>query len=204
MSDRSQAIHFPVPDPPIHDADRGFAIWQTEHGSFASGTLDDFVQARRQSAHRRPGDPDAVRELGRAYLWSGEPDRAIETLAPLHRDRPGDREVQALILDALALLGREPSAFPWTRQPTLVPLDDDLLDRFHECLAAECRPATALDLCIAAADDGHPVFDAGDLVRALQDDPRFLVHPSNLAPECTVVLAKRSTATGRPLCRSEG
>ena len=145
-----------------------------------------------------------MRELGRAYLWSGDADRALETLAPLHRDRPFDREVQSLILDALALLGRSPADYPWTEAPVLVTLDEDLLDRLHERLAEECRPATALDLCLAASDGGHPAFDADELVRALQADPRFLVHPSNLAPECAVVLAKRSAATGREVPRMEG
>jgi len=197
-------IHFSLPDPPIHDADRGFAVWQTEHGGFSSGTLDDFVRSHQRRVRHSPRDPDAVRELGRAYLWSGDADQALETLAPLHRSRPFDRDVQSLILDALTVLGRSPEEFPWTEPPVLVPLDGALIDRLYERLAEECRPATALDLCLAAADGGHPAFDADELVQALQADSRFLVHPSNLAPECAVVLARRSAATGRPFRRSEG
>lgn len=203
----SDPVPFPVPAPSpqeIAARDRGVAVWQTEHGAFESGSLDDFVRARRRRVCRSPDDPDALLELGRAFLWSGDAERALDSLAPLHRDRPFDREVQSLILDALGLLGRPPASFPWVEAPVLVPLDGDLLDRLHRRLAEECRPATALDLCLAAADDGHPAFDAGELVRALQADRRFLVHPSALAPECSVVLARRAAATGRRLCRMEG
>jgi len=181
----------PIPDlEALETPERGFAVWQTEHGGFASGDLDDFVRSRRRWAERRPRDPHARRELGRAYLWTGDAERAIETLAPLHRDRPADREVQSLILDALEILGRSPDAYPWVERPSLVVLDDALVDRLHALLAGDRRPATVLDLCLAAADGGHPAFDAGELVRALQADGRFLVHPSNLAPECSVVLAR--------------
>ena len=193
----------PAPPRRICGAEPGVAVWQTETGELEGGSLDDFVRSRRRRALRSPRDREALRDLGRAYLWSGDPDRALDVLAPLHRARPSDREVQSLILDALSLLGHAPDAYPWVEPPTLVPLDAALLDRLHERLADECRPATALDLCLAAADDGHPAFEVVELVRALQDDRRFLVHPSNLAPECAVVLARRSDATGQRLRRIE-
>lgn len=181
---------FPIPVPEIQDAERGVAVWQTESGAFESGTVDDYVDARREQLARSPHDDAARLELGRAYLWSGDAERSIEALDPLHRARPFDREVQSLILDALAMLRRSPADHPWVEKPVLVPLDDDLLDRLYSLLAAGRRPATVLDLCLSAADDGHPTFDADELLGALCADDRFLVHPSNLAPECGVVLAK--------------
>jgi hypothetical protein len=181
---------FPVPVPEIHDAERGVAVWQNEAGVFESGSVDDFVEARRERLDHAPHDPAAQLELGRAYLWSGDAESALDTLAPLHGARPFDREVQSLLLDALTLLDRAPGDYPWVEPPILVPLDDDLMDRLHDLLSRGRRPATVLDLCLTASEGGHPTFDAGELLGALRADDRFLVHPSNLAPECAVVLGK--------------
>ena len=137
-----------------------------------------------------PRDATARRELGRAHLLSGEPARALETLAPLHRARPWDREVQSLMLDALFLLGKTEADYPWTAEPAVVRVGAALLDRLHRLLRHEGRPATVLDLILAATTQGHPAFQARELRTALEEDPRFTVHRSGLAPECAVVVAR--------------
>lgn len=137
-----------------------------------------------------PKDPTTRRELGRAHLLSGEPARALETLAPLHRARPWDREVQSLMLDALFLLGRTEADYPWTAEPAVVRVTPELLDHLHRLLRHEGRPATILDLVLAATIQGHPAFQARELRDALEADPRFTVHRSGLAPECAVVVAQ--------------
>lgn len=138
----------------------------------------------------RPDDPASRRELGRAHLLSGEPHRALDTLAPLHRSRPWDREVQFLMLDALFLLGKTETEFPWTAEPVVVRVDPELLHRFHDLLRREGRPATVLDLILAATAEGYPAFQARELLKALEADPRFAVHRAGLAPECAVVTAR--------------
>lgn len=179
---------FPLCDVPVPD--RGFAAWQNERGELETGSVDDFVRACRDQADRRPSDARARTELGRAYLWSGDGERALETLEPLHRARPSDRELQSMILDALALLDRSSTDFAWSEEPALVHLDRGLMDDLYHLLARDRRPATVLDLCLAVTEGGHPTFDADDLLTALRSDGRFLVHTSDLAPECAVVLAK--------------
>lgn len=174
----------------LADPERGVAVWPSEDGGFEAGSLDDYVRSRREHHRRNPNDPEAGRALARAYLWSCDAERALDTLAPLHRRRPGDQEVQSLILDALALLGRSADDYPWIERPTVVHLDRTLLDRLYERLSHSRRPATVLDLFLAAAEEGHPSFDAADLLRSLARDRRFLVHRSDLAPECAVVMAR--------------
>lgn len=145
----------------------------------------------RDSAATAGADPAAVRELGRAHLWSGDPERALETLAPLHRTRPWDREVQYLMLDALLLLGRTEADYPWTDEPPVVRVGPPLLDRCHRLLARERRPATVFDLVLAAAAEGYPAFHVQELLEALEADLRFTVRRSGLAPEGAVVVARR-------------
>ncbi len=127
------------------------------------------------------------RELGRALLWGGEPAPALEALAAAHRERPWDREVQHLLLDALFSLGRDAGDYPWTLEPVVVVLAPALLDDLDVLLRANGGPATALDLMLAVTERGYPTFGARELVTALERDPRFRVHRAGLAPECAVV-----------------
>lgn len=138
----------------------------------------------------------AARELGRALLWGGEAARALEVLAPVHRARPWDREVQHLMLDALSALGRGAGDFAWTLEPEVVPLDPPLLDELAVVLTANGGPATVLDLMLAVAERGYAAFTPRQLAAALDADRRFRVHRPGLAPECAVVA--RSPLPARP------
>jgi hypothetical protein len=137
-----------------------------------------------------PPNPSALataRELGRALLWGGEAARALEVLAPVHRARPWDREVQHLMLDALSALGRSGDDFPWTLEPEIVPLGPPLLDELAVVLTANGGPATVLDLMLAVAERGYAAFTPRQLAAALEGDRRFRLHRPGLAPECSVV-----------------
>ncbi len=143
--------------------------------------------------------PAALRELGRAYLWSGEPQAALEILAPLHRERPADREVQSLILESLFALGKREEDYPWVVPPAVVRVGEALLERLAGLLAAQVSGCTLLDLCLAAAERGHPDFSADELLDALEADERFAVRRSGFAPECALVWLRRgSRARGCP------
>jgi len=172
-----------------HPETEDFARWLAGAGDIL-GTSQE-VAGHGGGAPAADLNPAAVRELGRAHLWSGDPERALETLAPLHRARPWDREVQYLMLDALFLLGRAESEYPWTAEPPVVRVGPPLLDRCHRLLAREGRPATVFDLVLAAAAEGYPAFHAQELLEALEADPRFQVRRSGLAPEGAVVVARR-------------
>jgi hypothetical protein len=146
-----------------------------------------------------PPDPTglaAARELGRALLWGGEAARALEALAPVHRARPWDREVQHLMLDALSALGRAAGDFAWTLEPEIVPLGPPILDELAVVLTANGGPATVLDLMLAVAERGYAAFTPRQLAAALEADRRFRVHRPGLAPECAVVA--RSPLSSRP------
>jgi hypothetical protein len=176
------------PRPHHHPEIEDFARWLAAAGDVL-GAGEQLL--RRREAPAPETDPAAVRELGRAHLWSGDPRRALETLAPLHRARPWDREVQYLMLDALFLLGRSETDYPWTAEPPVVRVGPPLLELLHRLLAREGRPATVLDLVLAAAAEGYPAFQAQELLEALEADSRFTVRRSGLAPEGAVVVARR-------------
>lgn len=148
--------------------------------------------------HPHPDQHAAWREVGRAHLWSAEPGRALEVLAPLHRIRPWDREVQHLMLDALFALGRSESDYPWTLEPVVVRLDAGTVDRLHRALLANGGPVALLDLLLVASEEGYPAFSAGELLAALDADRRFAVQRSGLAPESAVVARAGGCPIGPP------
>jgi len=158
-------------------------------------TLVDALPHR----HPQPDEHAAWREIGRAHLWSAEPDRALEVLAPLHRVRPWDREIQHLMLEALFALGRTEADFAWTLEPVVLRLEPATLGRFHEALSRNQGPATLLDLLLAALEEGYPRFTARELLEALAADRRFTVRRSGLAPEAAVVACTGEwPSLGRP------
>lgn len=177
------------PRPHRHPEIEDFARWLASADDILSAAQDAVLRADPAAAIDR--DPAAVRELGRAHLWSGDAERALETLAPLHRARPWDREVQYLMLDALFLLGRRETEYPWTSPPPVVRVGAELLDRCHRLLSREGRPATVFDLILTAAAEGYPAFQAQELLDALETDPSFTVRRSGLAAEGAVVVANR-------------
>ena len=166
---RHAAIPSPTRPTPSSAAGSGGA----EHAPAPDAPLPDELAARR--------------ELGRACLWSGEPARAIEALAPVHRARPWDREVQHLMLDALFALGRSADDYPWMLEPEIVPLGAPLLGEVAILLRAEAGPVTVLDLMLAVTERGYPTFTARELAAALDADGRFRLYRAGLAPECAVV-----------------
>lgn len=145
--------------------------------------------------HPHPDEHAAWREIGRAHLWCGDPGSALETLAPLHRVRPWDREIQHLMLDALFALGKSESDYPWTLEPVVVRLGAPVLGRLHEALLGNQGPVALLDLLLVVTEEGYPAFTARELLAALEDDRRFAVHRCGLGPESAVV----GYAGGRPL-----
>lgn len=179
-----------LPHSQDHPADDEFAQWLAAAGDALAATHD--LRRRLGRTAPRPDDPATVRELGRAHLWSGEPQAALDTLAPLHRARPWDREVQILMLDALFLLGKSEADYPWTAEPAVVRIGPELLDGCHRLLCREGRPATVFDLVLAAATEGYPAFQAAELLEALEADPRFRVRRSGLAAEAAVVVSGRA------------
>jgi hypothetical protein len=122
----------------------------------------------------------------RALLWTGEAKAALELLVPLHRRRPSDREVQALLCGALKALGKTEDDFPWTERPVLVRIDRCLLDHLADVLRQGCH-GTVLDLHGVASELGVTTFEPDDLHDALARDGRFSLHWTGVSPGSSMV-----------------
>ena len=147
---------------------------------------------------RRDGDLYAVKDLGEAYVMNGEPQRAIELLAPVHRRRPDFEDVQWVILDALFAQGRDETGFQWTRPLSVLRLGAGVVDACWAYLERVTDPCDLEELYCELMSLGYLAFDELQLLAALREDARFRVDEG---PYWTVVtLAETAAAmdTGGP------
>lgn len=124
---------------------------------------------------RRDGDLYAAKDLGEAYVMNGEPQRAIELLAPVHRRRPDFEDVQRVILDALFAQGQDETCFQWTRPLPVLRLGTGVLDACWAYLEGKNEPRDLEELYCELLSLGYPAFDERQLRLALGEDPRFRV-----------------------------
>ncbi len=124
---------------------------------------------------RRDGDLYAVKDLGEAYVMHGEPRRAIELLAPVHRRRPDFEDVQWVILDALFALGQDETCFQWTRALTVLRLGAGVLDACWAYLERKHQQCDLEAIYCELLSLGYLAFDERQLLSALEEDPRFRV-----------------------------
>ena len=135
---------------------------------------------------RRPDDAYALKDLGEAYVLKGEPEKALELLAPLHRRAPHFEDPQWVILDALFALGRDEVSFDWLEQPTVVRLDARVLASCQSYLRRRGRPTDVRDIYSELLCEGYCAFTERELLEALRRDGRFEVGDGEDWPAVTV------------------
>jgi len=144
-------------------------------GMIESRDYAGLVAHLEEVVSRRDGDLYAVKDLGEAYVMNGEPQRAIELLAPVHRRRPDFEDVQWVILDALFAQGKDESYFQWTRPLTVLRLGAGVLDACWAFLERKGEPRDLEELYCELLSLGYLAFDEAQLLAALGRDSRFRV-----------------------------
>ena len=124
---------------------------------------------------RRDGDLYALKDLGEAYVMDGQPERAIELLAPVHRRWPDFEDVCWVILDALYAMGRDETGFAWTRAPAVLRPGAGVRDACWAYLARKGAPRDLEELYSELLALGYCAFDERRLLADLERDPRFEV-----------------------------
>ncbi len=124
---------------------------------------------------RRSGDLYAVKDLGEAYVMNGEPQRAIELLAPVHRRWPDFEDVQWVILDALFAQGRDETCFDWSRSVEVLRPGVEVLDLCRGYLEGRREPCDLEELYCELLSHGYLTFSERQLRSALERDARFAV-----------------------------
>ncbi len=124
---------------------------------------------------RREGDLYAIKDLGEAYVMDGQPERAVELLAPIHRQRPDFEDIKWVILDALFAQGKDETCFRWTRPLSVLRLGAGVLDACWAYLEAKGEPRDVEEVYCELLSLGYCAFDERQLTAALDRDRRFAV-----------------------------
>jgi len=139
------------------------------------GDAEALVRHFETLLERHPGDTLRRINLAEAYLMNGEAERALELLQDLHLSDPADPDIQSLALDALFALGRPVASFPWVEEPVVIRLGEEVLAACAEILRDRHRVRSAAELYRALDLGGYYAFTPGELLTALDQDPRFVV-----------------------------
>ena len=118
---------------------------------------------------------------------NGEPEKALELLAPLYDRVPHFEAAQWVILDALFATGRDETDFPWFEVPVVVRLDEEALDRCFRDLewCGGCEDIENLYSGLLCR--GYCAFGQDELLAALRLDGRFVVEVRLCRPACREV-----------------
>jgi len=120
--------------------------------------------------------------LGQAYILNGECQRAIELMAPHHRQDPVNVGYHHAILDALFAMGKTEDDFEWTEKPHILKMSHSVLDSCFNFLKPKRKPRSVSELYCEFIPKGYLLFSEDDLLSALLRDKRFGVTNAHEGP----------------------
>lgn len=152
-----------------------------EWGDWEDELLDQenyetLVELRKGMVERQPDDARLYLHLADAYALNKDYRRGLEAATVAHRALPDLYECQELVLDLLFAQGHNEEHYDWIQKPSVVRLDDALLERCREYLSTmEHGCASTFDLVHDLFEGEYCCFDEEALARHLASDPTFKV-----------------------------
>jgi len=159
------------------DEGRDFEAWEEYVELFERGDFPGLIRLYEADLRRWPDDVNTHCELGDAYVRNGQPQRAMDFLAPRHRADPEQTAYHYAILDALCALGRTEKDFDWVVAPRVYRLGPEVLDACFRYLSGKRRPRRIFELTGEVTAGGYQAFSEDELLAALRRDVRFVVEP---------------------------
>jgi hypothetical protein len=159
----------------VDDMNDDFESWEGYAQLYYDEDFPGLVKYCEAQLARRPADMFAYYDLGRAYVLNHQYQEAIDFTAECHRQEPDDVAFQHIILDALFALGKSEDDFPWLTVPTILRLDESLIDFYYEFLKPKRKPRSIADLYSEPQGRGYLAFSYEELRQALAGDERFEV-----------------------------
>ena len=150
--------------------------WEIEYEIIENEDWNGLILYRQSVLRRHPDDLHAQWGVGDAYVQAGEYQKALDYLAPLHRENPDITDIQWSILDALFGLGKNENDFDWTEKPTILRVNEDLVNQCYEYLRQKRKPRSVMDICNSLIiGNGYQHFKEEKLLAALKADKRFKI-----------------------------
>jgi hypothetical protein len=155
--------------------------WEIEYELIEHEDWTGLILYRQSVLCRHPDSLEAKSALGDAYVRASEYQKALDYLAPLHREHPDIIDIQWNILEALFGLGRNENDFDWVEKPVILRINESLLDRCYEYLRPKHKPRSLMDICSELILGGnYQDFKEEELLSALKSDKRFKVEDKGL------------------------
>lgn len=169
-----------------------FEEWEADVDYFYKQDWAGLVEYRFQQAKKHPDAPEYQWRLGEAYVLNKEYEKAIFFLAGLHKKYPDDLDIQYSLLDALFAVDKDETAVNWIVKPTILRLNNDVLDYCYNFLKPKRKPRTIADLCLELCEKGYMAFKEQQLMEFLRSNDRFTVKGSTEAShDCFVSVVKK-------------
>lgn len=149
--------------------------WEGDYYYFNKGDWNGLVKYREQRVKNHPEDLDAKWQLGEAYVFNNEFEKALKLLENLYYKDPHDINVKHSILDALFGLNKTENDFNWIEKPMVLRLNLEVIDTCYNLLKSKRKPKDIYELYIELMVDGYLTFQENDLLEAILKDDRFIV-----------------------------
>lgn len=149
--------------------------WEDDYYYFNKGDWNGLVKYREQRVKNYPKDLDVQWQLGEAYVFNNEFEKALKLLEKLYYKDPHDINVKHSILDALFGLNKTENDFNWIKKPMVLRLNLEVIDICYNLLKSKRKPKDIYELYIDLMVDGYLTFQENDLLEAILKDDRFIV-----------------------------
>lgn len=153
-----------------------FEDWEGDYYYYNKEDWNGLVKYREQRVKNYPEDLDLQWQLGEAYVFNSEFEKALEFLQKLYYKDPYDINVKHSLLDALFGLDRTENDFKWIEKPTILRLNLESIDICYNLLKPKRKPKEIADLYIDLMCHGYLTFEENDLLEAILKDGRFIVN----------------------------
>lgn len=149
--------------------------WEDDYYYYNKEDWSGLIKYREQRVKNYPEDLDVKWQLGEAYVFNNEFEKALKLLEKLYYKTPEDINVKHSILDALFGLDKTEKDFNWIEKPMVLRLNLEVIDICYKLLKPKRKPTDIYELYIDFMGCGYLKFKENDLLEAILKDGRFIV-----------------------------
>ena len=135
-----------------------------------------MIRLHQQQLADCPEDNFARFSIAQAYFFNYDYDKALETLHYLHKKTPDDPDVLYFIIEALLASGKTQDEFDWVVKPDILNLTETVMDTCYNMLKPGYKACSIDHLFNIFYEKAYLMFTPEQLLAALANDGRFLVH----------------------------
>jgi len=135
-----------------------------------------LIQYCKDRATENPGGLYTKANLGKAYIFNGNYEKALSYLSECHQQYPDIDEYQHLLLDVLFGMGMTEDDYDWSKKSVVLRLNKEIVDACYLYLKPKRKPRSIYNIHNEFVFKGYVVFTPEDLLSELLKDERFIAN----------------------------